>query len=52
MSQLGTGYLGEDVLVGIGLDDVSQAFARVRVDDLLQCLELCPGVNFAEEGPN
>lgn len=49
MSQLGTGYLGEDVLVGIGLDDVRQAFARVKVDDLLQCLRLCPGVTFTEE---
>ncbi|KAJ9603746.1 hypothetical protein H2200_011932 [Cladophialophora chaetospira] len=49
MSQLGTGYLGEDVLVGIGLDDVSQAFVRVKVDDLLQCLRLCPGVRFADE---
>ncbi|EXJ72341.1 uncharacterized protein A1O5_04845 [Cladophialophora psammophila CBS 110553] len=49
MSQLGTGYLGDDVLVGIGLEDVDQAFARVKVDDLLQCLRLCPGVKFADE---
>ncbi|KIW27356.1 uncharacterized protein PV07_07100 [Cladophialophora immunda] len=49
MSQLGTGYLGDDVLVGIGLEDVNQAFARVKVDDLLQCLRLCPGVKFADE---
>ncbi|ETI23521.1 hypothetical protein G647_05323 [Cladophialophora carrionii CBS 160.54] len=49
MSQLGTGYLGDDVLVGIGLDDVNQAFARVKVDSLLNCLRLCPGVRFAEE---
>ncbi|KAH0846355.1 hypothetical protein FOPE_11206 [Fonsecaea pedrosoi] len=49
MSQLGTGYLGDDVLVGIGLEDVNQAFARVKVDDLLQCLRLCPGVRFADE---
>jgi hypothetical protein len=49
MSQLGTGYLGDDVLVGIGLDDVNQAFARVRVDDLLNCLRLCPGIQLAGE---
>ncbi|KIX96865.1 uncharacterized protein Z520_07585 [Fonsecaea multimorphosa CBS 102226] len=49
MSQLGTGYLGDDVLIGIGLEDVSQAFARVKVDDLLQCLRLCPGVKVADE---
>ncbi|EXJ62631.1 hypothetical protein A1O7_03069 [Cladophialophora yegresii CBS 114405] len=50
MSQLGTGYLGDEVLVGIGLDDVNQAFARVKVDSLLNCLRLCPGVRFPEEG--
>lgn len=44
MSHLGTGYLGDEVIVGIGMDDVSQAFAKVKVDDLLQCLRLCPGV--------
>ena len=48
MSQLGTGYLGEDVIVGICLDDVKQACAKVKVDDLLQCLRLCPGVKFAD----
>jgi hypothetical protein len=44
LSQLGTGYLGDDVLVGIGLDDVGQAVARVKVDELVNCLRLCPGV--------
>ena len=44
LSQLGTGYLGDDVLVGIGLDDVDQAFAKVKVDELVACLRLCPGV--------
>jgi hypothetical protein len=44
LSQLGTGFLGDDVLVGIGLDDVEQAFVRVKVDDLVSCLRLCPGV--------
>jgi hypothetical protein len=49
MSRLGMGYLGDDVLIGIGLDDVSQVFARVKVDDLVQCMRLCPGVKFADE---
>ncbi|KAK5193116.1 hypothetical protein LTR47_009545 [Exophiala xenobiotica] len=49
MSRLGMGYLGDDVLTGIGLDDVSQVFARVKVDDLVQCMRLCPGVKFADE---
>ncbi|KEF60587.1 uncharacterized protein A1O9_02148, partial [Exophiala aquamarina CBS 119918] len=44
MSRLGVGYLGDEVLVGIGVDDVSQGFAKVKVEDLLQCLRLCPGV--------
>lgn len=48
MSELGTGYLGDDVLVGIGLDDVDQAFARIKVNDLLQCMRICPGVRFKE----
>jgi len=49
MSQLGTGYLGDEVLVGIGMDDMRQAFVRVKVDDLLQCLRLCPGVKFGDK---
>ena len=44
LSQLGTGYLGDDLLVGIGLDDIEQVFTRVKVDDLVDCLRLCPGV--------
>ncbi|KAK5052148.1 hypothetical protein LTR84_002952 [Exophiala bonariae] len=50
MSRLGMGYLGDEVIVGIGMDDVQQGFAKVKVEDLLQCLRLCPGVEIAEEG--
>jgi len=42
LSSLGTGYLGDDVLIGIGMDDVEQAFVKVKVETLLQCLRLCP----------
>ena len=45
LAGLGTGYLGDDVLVGIGLDDVEQAFARVKVSELLGCMRLCPGIS-------
>jgi hypothetical protein len=48
MSRLGIGYLGDEVLLGVGMDDTNQAFARVKVEDLLQCLRVCPGVKFAE----
>lgn len=41
---LGTGYLDDEVIVGIGMDDVAQGFARVEVAELLSCLRWCPGV--------
>lgn len=41
---LGTGYLGDEVIVGIGMDDVAQGFVRVGVGELLGCLRICPGV--------
>lgn len=44
LSRLGTGFLGDDVLVGLGQDDMEQAFVKVKVDDLVSCLRLCPGV--------
>ena len=39
---LGTGYVGEDIVIGIGMDDVAQGFVQVRVDEVLTCLRLCP----------
>lgn len=44
LSSLGTGFLGDDVIVGVGIDDVRQAVVRVKVDELLSCLTHCPGV--------
>jgi hypothetical protein len=38
------GYLDDEVVVGIGLEDMDQAFAKAQVRTLLQCLELCPGL--------
>ncbi|ETN40224.1 uncharacterized protein HMPREF1541_04500 [Cyphellophora europaea CBS 101466] len=44
LSALGTGFLGDDVIVGVGVDDVEQAVVRLKVEELLSCLRLCPGV--------
>ncbi|KAI9809091.1 MAG: hypothetical protein M1825_002380 [Sarcosagium campestre] len=38
-----TGYLDDEVVLGIGIDDVGQGFATVPVKDILQCLRACPG---------
>jgi hypothetical protein len=38
-----TGYLDDEVVLGIGIDDESQGFALVVARDLLQCLKACPG---------
>ena len=37
------GYLDDEVVLGIGIDDVGQGFARVKAGDLVQCLRACPG---------
>lgn len=49
VSRLGMGYLGDEVLLGIGMDDVHQGFAKIKVEELLQCLRLCPGVEIAKK---
>lgn len=37
------GYLDDDVLLGIGIDDAGLGFSRVKAADLVQCLRPCPG---------
>lgn len=37
-----TGYLDDEVIVGLGVDDAQQNFARIKVQELLQCLRVCP----------
>lgn len=37
------GYLDDEVVLGIGVDDAGQAFARVRAGDLVSCMQACPG---------
>ena len=37
------GYLDDDVILGIGIDDAGQGFARVKAGDLVGCLKACEG---------
>ena len=37
------GYLDDEVLLAIGVDDKGQAFSRVKAGSLVQCLRACPG---------
>ena len=37
-----TGYWDDEIILGIGVKDVGQVFARVNASDLLQCLRACP----------
>ena len=42
-SQLNTGYLDDEILLGIGIDDVGRGFTMVKAQDMIQCLRACPG---------
>jgi len=42
LEALNVGYLDDEVILGIGLDDRGQGVARVKVQDLLACLRRCP----------
>jgi hypothetical protein len=37
------GYLDDEVLLGIGIDDAGQGYAKVPARELLGCLRACPG---------
>ena len=37
------GYLDDEVLLAIGVDDKGQAFSRAKAGSLVQCLRACPG---------
>lgn len=41
---LGTGYLADEVVIGIGIDDLAQGYVKLKVDDVLGCMRTCPGV--------
>lgn len=38
---LGTGFLDDEVIIGIGMDDLAQGFVRVEVREVLGCLRGC-----------
>ena len=37
------GYLDDEVVLGIGVDDAGQVYSRVTAVDLVGCLRACPG---------
>ena len=37
------GYLDDEVVLGIGVDDAGSVFSRVKARDLMQCMRACPG---------
>lgn len=39
----GTGYLDDDVIVSVGIDDRDGLYGRASVRELLGCLRICPG---------
>jgi hypothetical protein len=39
----GTGYLDDEVILSVGIDDQNGLYAKVKASDLLQCLRICPG---------
>lgn len=48
---LQTGYLDDEVILGIGVDDTQQGFGRAKAERLLQGLRICPGLaSSAKEG--
>lgn len=46
------GYLDDEVIVGIGLEDTGQAWAKVKAEELLGCLVACPGFDLHGQGEN
>lgn len=39
----GTGYLDDEVILSVGIDDKNGLYGKVIAQDLLQCLRICPG---------
>lgn len=37
------GYLDDEVILSVGVDDQDQVFGIVTASELLQCLRICPG---------
>lgn len=43
MREKSTGFLDDEVILSIGVDDEGQVYGNVPVSELLQCLRVCPG---------
>ena len=43
------GYLDDEVLLSIGIDDKGQGFSRVKAGDLMECMRACPAPRLAED---
>lgn len=39
----GVGYLDDEVILSIGIDDEGGLYGKAKVSELLQCLRICPG---------
>ncbi|KAE8450273.1 hypothetical protein EG329_006701 [Mollisiaceae sp. DMI_Dod_QoI] len=39
----GVGYLDDEVILSVGIDDEGGLYGKVKVSELLQCLRICPG---------
>ncbi|KAI9056184.1 hypothetical protein LZ554_001112 [Drepanopeziza brunnea f. sp. 'monogermtubi'] len=39
----GIGYLDDEVILSLGIDDQNGLYSKIMVLDLLQCLKICPG---------
>ncbi|KAF7889483.1 uncharacterized protein EAF02_001898 [Botrytis sinoallii] len=40
----GVGFLDDEIIVSVGVDDHDQVYGRVLVSELLQCLRICPSL--------
>jgi hypothetical protein len=40
---MGVGYLDDEVILSVGVEDEGQVYGTVVVSDLLRCLRICPG---------
>ncbi|TGO87641.1 hypothetical protein BPOR_0213g00120 [Botrytis porri] len=38
------GFLDDEIILSVGVDDHDQVYGRVLVSELLQCLRICPGL--------
>jgi hypothetical protein len=50
LSKLGTGFLDDEVVLGVGVDDLAQVAVRANVQELLGCVVLCVDQDREDEG--